>query len=138
MPETRRYFLGEIEQNELISRKNKKFCETLNYVEHFVIWASEINGCISISAFVSLIGIPIGIMSSTIGLKTSAIAGGINKYKSIIKKKKRKHEIALLAKSKLKNIEVLIYKAFIDSNISHDEIVLINNMLKKFKDLNSL
>ena len=46
--------------------------------------------------------------------------------------------MALLAKSKLKNIEVLIYKAFIDSNISHDEIVLINNMLKKFKDLNSL
>ena len=85
-----------------------------------------------------MIGIPVGIMSSTIGLKTSAIAGGINKYKSIIKKKKKKHEIALLAKSKLKNIEVLIYKAFIDSNISHDEIVLINNMLKKFKDLNSL
>ena len=46
--------------------------------------------------------------------------------------------MALLAKSKLKNIEVLIYKTFIDSNISHDEIVLINNMLKKFKDLNSL
>ena len=42
----------------------------------------------------------------------------------MIKKKKKKHEkIVLLAKSKLNSIEVLISKAFIDSNISHDEFV---------------
>ena len=29
-------------------------------------------------------------------------------------------------------IEVLISKGSIDSNISHDEFVLINNVLKKF------
>ena len=38
--------------------------------------------------------------------------------------------MVLLAKSKLKSIEVLITKAFIDSNVSHDEFVLINNVLK--------
>ena len=38
----------------------------------------------------------------------------------------------LLAKSKLNSIEVLISKALIDSNISDDEFVLINNILKKF------
>ena len=50
----------------------------------------------------------------------------------------------LIAKSKLNSIEVLISKDLIDSNISHDEFVLINNVLKKydrknqeFKDLNS-
>ena len=40
------------------------------------------------------------------------IAAGIKKYKSIIKKKKKKHDkIVLLAKSKLNGIEVLISKA---------------------------
>ena len=37
----------------------------------------------------------------------------------------------MLAKSKLSSIEVLISKALIDSNISHDEFVLINNVLKE-------
>ena len=39
----------------------------------------------------------------------------------------------MLAKSKLTSaIKVLISKAFIDSSISHDEIVLINNELNEF------
>ena len=67
--ETRNYFLEEIKQNELMSRKHKKVCTTLNYIEHFLILASTITGCISISTFASLLGIPIGIMSSAIGLK---------------------------------------------------------------------
>ena len=41
----------------------------------------------------------------------------------------------MLAESKLNNIEVLIPKALIDSNISHDEVVLINNPLKEFYDM---
>ena len=41
----------------------------------------------------------------------------------------------MLAKSKLNNIEILISKALIDSNISHDEFILINNALKEFYDL---
>ena len=43
-------------------------------------------------------------------------------------------KIVLLAKSKLSSIEVSISKALIDSNISHDEFVLINNVLKGFHD----
>ena len=38
----------------------------------------------------------------------------------------------MLAKSKLNSIEVLISKAFIDSVISHDEFVLINNLQKEY------
>ena len=40
----------------------------------------------------------------------------------------------LLAKSKLNSIDVLISKTLIDSNISHDEFVLLNNLLKEFHD----
>ena len=86
-----------------------------------LIVISTITGCVSISAFASLVGIPIGITSSAIGLKICVANVGIKKYKSIIKKKKRKHDkIVLLAKSKLNSIEVLIFKALIDSNISND------------------
>ena len=119
-----------------MSKKHKKVCTTLNYIEHFLILASTITGCISISAFASLIGILIGITSSAIGLKICAITAGIKKYKSIIKKKKKKHDkIVLLAKSKLNSIEVLISKALIDSVISHDEFVLINNVLKEYNEM---
>ena len=36
----------------------------------------------------------------------------------------------MFAKAKLDNTEVLIYKSLIDSYISHNEFVLINNALK--------
>ena len=69
-------------------------------------------------------------------------------YKSLIRKKKQKHDkIVLLANAKLNSMEVLISKSLIDSNIIHDEFFLINNVLKeyyyvkkeikKFKDYNS-
>ena len=44
-------------------------------------------------------------------------------------------ETVLLAKSKLNSIEVLIYKALIDSNSSHDKFILINNVLKDYDDM---
>ena len=87
--ETRNYLIEEINRNELMSKKHKKVCTTLNYIEHFLILASTITGCISISAFASSFGIPVGITSSVIGLKIYAIVSGIKKYKSLIKKKKR-------------------------------------------------
>ena len=74
-----------------MSKNHKKVCTTLNYIEHLLILASTITGCISISAFSFLIGIPIGITSFAIGLEICAIAAGIRNYKSIIKKKKMKH-----------------------------------------------
>ena len=67
--ETRNYFFEEIKQNELMSKRHKKVCTTLNYIEHFLILASTATGFISISSLASLIDIPIGITSSAIGLK---------------------------------------------------------------------
>ena len=62
-----------------MSRKHKKVCTALSYTKNFLILVSAITGCISIYAF--------------------------NFYKSIVKKKKKKHDkIVLLAKSKLNRI----------------------------------
>ena len=105
--ETRNYLIEEINRNELMSKKHKKICTILNYIEHFLDLASTITECVSISAFASLIGIPIGIMSSAIGLKLGVITAGIKKYNSIIKKLKKKHDkIVSLPKSKLNRIEI--------------------------------
>ena len=83
-------------------KKHKKVCLTLNCIEHFLLLASVVTECISISAFASLLGIPIGFMSSAVELKICAITAGIEKYQSIVKKRKNKHdEIVLLAKTKL-------------------------------------
>ena len=103
----------------------------MNYIEHLLILISTVTGCASISGFVSFVAIPIGITSSAVELKICVTTAVIKKYKSIIKKKKNKHDkIVLLAKSKVNNKQVSISKAYIDSNINHDEFVLISNVLK--------
>ena len=65
----------------MISKKHKKICKThfveRKFIEHILILASTITRCVSISAFASLDGIPIGIMSSVIRLKISAITAAI-------------------------------------------------------------
>ena len=95
-----------------MSRKHKKVCTTQNYIEHFLILASTITGCISIPAFTPVISIAIGITSSAIGLKICAITERIKKYKSIIKKEKKNHDKVVLLANPLKSIEafIIVYK----------------------------
>ena len=66
-----------------------------------------------------------------VGLRSCVITAAIKRYKSVTEKKKRRHDkIVLLEKSKLNRIEVLISKALVNPVISHDEFVLIKNVLK--------
>ena len=65
---------------------------TLNCIEHFCALVFPVTICISISAFVSLLDISKGIMSSTIRLNICATIARIKNYKSIIKKKKKKQD----------------------------------------------
>ena len=41
----------------------------------------------------------------------------------------------LLGKDKLNTIEVLIFKALIDSYISHDELASLNNVLREYNEI---
>ena len=85
------YLLEEKKHNELVSKKHKKTCKTLNCIEHLLILASTFTGCVLISAFASVVGIPVGITSSTVSLKICVITARIKTYKSIITKKIKKH-----------------------------------------------
>ena len=75
-----------------MSRKYKKICIALNYAEHFLVLNSAITGCISVSIFGFLISTPVRTTSSAMRLKICAITAGIKRYKSIIKKNKKKHD----------------------------------------------
>ena len=104
--EIRNYLIKEINRNELMSMKHKKVCRVLNYIDQSLTIISTITKCVSISAFASLVGIPIGITSSAIGLKICAE----ELHKPIIRKfNKRK-----------------VYSSFID-NIWSADLQLIYN-----------
>ena len=96
------------------------------------IFISVVSDCISISAFASLVGIPIVVTSFAVECNISEITAGIKNYEAIIKKKKAWSYNVI---SKLNLIEVLIYKDLIDSYINHDEFVSVNNVLKEYSEI---
>ena len=101
-----------------------------------LILVSAITDCVSISAFASLVIIPIDIRSSAVGIKFVAITSVIKKYEPIIMKKKKKHDKSvLLGKSKLRTINILISKALFDSYISQDEFVSVKNVLWEYYEM---
>ena len=61
--------IEETNRNKLRNKKHKKFCSVFNYIEHLLTAISIITGSVSISDFASLVGIPLRITSSTMGLK---------------------------------------------------------------------
>ena len=98
--------------------------------------ASTITGYVSISGFVSLICVLVGVTSSTVKMKIYAFTTGIKKFKSIAKRKKKKHnEIVLLGKYKLNAIEVLTSKSLIDSYINYDKFSSVYNALREYNEL---
>ena len=52
-----------------MSEKYKKTYKYLNYIEHFLILASAISSCVSISTFASLVSVPAGIKSYAVVIK---------------------------------------------------------------------
>ena len=88
-----------------MSKKHKKVYRVLNYIEPLLILISTVTGCVCISSFASLVGMPIGITSSALRLKVCVITVGMKKYKPKIEKKKEKHnKMLLLAKSKFNSV----------------------------------
>ena len=78
-----------------------------------------------ISDFAPLLGVPTGIVRSTVELEICAITVGIKKDKPIIKKRKKKlDKTVFLRKAQLNSIQILISKALINSNTGHDDVFL--------------
>ena len=102
-----------------MSKKHKKTCRVLNYFDYPSYYNFKNYWIHYYSCFCFLVGISIGNADSVIKFLKCVITAGTKNFKSKIKKNKH-HKVVLLAKSKLNSIEVLISKALIDSNISHN------------------
>ena len=118
-----------------MNQKHKTMHKVLICCHHFLNFVSASSGWVSISAFASLGGVPIGVESSAVQLKMCALTARIKKHKSIIKKRKKHDNIVLLAKTKLNAMEVLISKALIDLYINRDECVLVKNILREYNEM---
>ena len=60
-----------------MTKKHKKLYVVLNCIEHILILVSMVAGFLSISAFASLVGIPLVIFSSAVESKMCVIIAGI-------------------------------------------------------------
>ena len=79
--------------------KSIKVCKALDYFAHFLKIVSAGSGCVSISAFASLVVVLVVIISSAVKSKICALIARIKNVKSIMKKKREMHvNIVLLAK----------------------------------------
>ena len=87
--EARDYLIEEINHNDLMSERYNKTCKCLNYVENLLIVASTLSDSASISAFASLVVIPVSITSSPVGMEICTITAGVKKHKSVKKKTRR-------------------------------------------------
>ena len=81
--EIRDYLIEETNRNALMSKRYKKTCRVLNYTGNSLIVISTITGCVSISAFASLLSIPTRIITYAIGLKIFVITARTQKHMSI-------------------------------------------------------
>ena len=84
------------------SKKLARFYEELKKLARFLlILVSSITGCVYISVFASLVGISVCIVSYAVEKTFCAVTTVIKKYKSMIKKRKKKHDKIPVEKSKI-------------------------------------
>ena len=128
------YFISEISQRKLYSKKLSKYVTAFDYIDKILIILSAASSGVCIISSASVVGVPVGIASPRFILIFSLTAGIIKKFLSITRSKKNKHDkILMLAKSKLDSIETLVSQALIDMEISHEEFNAIIREKQKYE-----
>ena len=74
------YFITEIKERELMSKKLSKYISLFDYFDKSFIVLSVTSGSISIASFARVIGILIGITSASLSLAFSLCTGLVKKY----------------------------------------------------------
>ena len=137
--EIKDYFIAEIKERELMSKKLSKYIASFEYFDKWLIVLSVVTVSISIASFSTAIGAPVGIMSASFQLlqfSFSITTGFVEKFLKIIRNEKKKHnKIVMLATSKLDSIESKISEALINNEISHEDFMTILNEEKKYREL---
>ena len=88
--EIKDYFLAEIRERELISKKIGKYIASLDCFDKSLNVLSILSGNISIASFASVIGAPAGIIGVSCGFTFSVTSGFVKKFLKTIRNKKKK------------------------------------------------
>ena len=78
--EIEEYFIMEIKERELISKKITKYISFFHYFDKSLMALSITSGGVSIASFTIVIGIPVGITSASVSLAFSLCTGLIKSY----------------------------------------------------------
>ena len=122
-------------QRKSCIRKLNKYVAVFDYIDQGLIVLSATSGRVSIISFTTIVDEPVGITSTSLTLFFSLTIGIIKNLLNITRKKKKKHKIFMLAKSKLNSIETLISQALTDMVISHEEFVTILKEKDKYEKM---
>ena len=126
--EIKDYFVAEIKERELMSKRLSKYIASFDYFDKSLIVLSITTGSVSIASFATVIGTPVGIVSASFTLAFSISTGIIKKLsKTTINKKKKQNKVVMLARNKLNSIERKICQALKNNEISHEDFVTIIN-----------
>ena len=133
--EIKDYFIAEIKERELMSKRLSKYIASFDYFDKSLIVLSVTTGSISIASFATVIGAPVGMMSASCSLAFSITTGFVKKFlKTIRNKKKKQNKIVMLARTKLNSIERKISEALINNEISHEDFMSILNGEKTYRE----
>ena len=96
--EIKDYFITEIKERELMSKRLSKYIASFDYFDKSLIVLSVTTGSISIASFATVIGAPVGMMSASCSLAFSITTGFVKKFLKTTRDKKirRKNTIKLL------------------------------------------
>ena len=132
LSEIEAFFIDKIEVCEQIAKKMKRFNAITGIVDTGLITSTVITGEISIAAFASGVGLPVGIALSGTSLLLSLATAIAGKSFKIFTVKQEKHDaIKLLAQSKLDSIANIISQAMQDEDISPTEFHKVLHEVEK-------
>ena len=114
--EIKDYFIAEIKERELMSKRPSKYIASFEYFDKFLIVLSATSGSIAIPSFATVIGTPVGIASASLSVTFSLSTGLVKKLLKTTRNKKKKHnKIIMLARSKLNSIGSKISEALMNN-----------------------
>ena len=77
--EIKNYFIAEIKERELMSKRLSKYIPSFDYFNKFLVVLSAASGSIYIASFATVIGAPVGIASASLSLTFSLSTGLVKK-----------------------------------------------------------
>ena len=126
--EIKDYFLAEIKERELMSKRLSKYIASIDYFDKSLIVLSTTTGSISNASFATVIGAPVGIVSVSFNLAFSISTDIVKKLLKTTRNRKKKHnKIVILARSNLNSIESKISELLINNENSHEDFMTILN-----------